>query len=441
MKKRLIVILAVFFLFTALAPSEIFATIDEFNFMESVYIYQIDSQDPYAAIVRQSGETYLVEYTIPANSANITTLAYDLGMVVTCYSRGADFADKGSSLQLLDENGNPVGQAEIVDSQYVFNLHDSSLERIPLPEGGDLNANHERYRLYGDTRYITSAMAAVEGWETSDYAVIVSGENYPDAITATPLALQFEAPILLSQESRLPEHTGVALWILGVSKAIIIGGEEVLYDNVRLQLERMGIETARIGGNDRYETSVLIALALVKVADTPITEAVFVPGNDFANALTVSPYAAKSFMPILLTPQNYLPDSIYYYLAATDIENSYVVATEDEISSAVMNQLPGPQRISGKDKYDTCLKLADAFPGRISLAHMVLATGSNYPDALSGAALASKLAAPILLLNNNTVDEGIKNFIIEYKDFTTKSYVLGGEQVLPTDLINSYYGL
>ena len=58
-------------------------------------------------------------------------------------------------------------------------------------------------RLMGKNRYDTAVAISNEGWEKSNYAVITCGENYPDAIAVTPLAMKYNAPILLTGTSTL----------------------------------------------------------------------------------------------------------------------------------------------------------------------------------------------------------------------------------------------
>ena len=52
-------------------------------------------------------------------------------------------------------------------------------------------------RLAGVNRYGTSAAVSTEGWQKSDYAILASGQDFPDAISATPLTKKYNAPILL----------------------------------------------------------------------------------------------------------------------------------------------------------------------------------------------------------------------------------------------------
>ncbi|MGC7871704.1 cell wall-binding repeat-containing protein [Desulfosporosinus sp. SYSU MS00001] len=56
-------------------------------------------------------------------------------------------------------------------------------------------------RLAGIDRYNTAAVIAINGWKQSDYAVIAYGENYPDALSAAPLASKCLIDTTINQDA------------------------------------------------------------------------------------------------------------------------------------------------------------------------------------------------------------------------------------------------
>lgn len=54
-------------------------------------------------------------------------------------------------------------------------------------------------RIAGDDRYATSLEISKKGWTNSDYVILATGENYPDALTAVPLAKSTNALLFLFQ--------------------------------------------------------------------------------------------------------------------------------------------------------------------------------------------------------------------------------------------------
>lgn len=65
----------------------------------------------------------------------------------------------------------------------------------------------EVLRLAGTDRYSTAAAIAKQGWAQSNYVVLAYGENFPDALSSGVLANKYNAPILLTKSTNLPNIT------------------------------------------------------------------------------------------------------------------------------------------------------------------------------------------------------------------------------------------
>lgn len=98
------------------------------------------------------------------------------------------------------------------------------------------------------------------------------------------------------------------------------------------------------------------------------------------------------------------------------------------------------QRISGKDRFDTCINVAEKLRqrnGQEKFQNIIVSSGFGFADSLSGSVLAKKLNAPIILVGNNVNDskksmDYIKNNI----DKSGKVYVLGGKGAVKSDIEN-----
>ncbi len=112
-------------------------------------------------------------------------------------------------------------------------------------------ANVTRYG--GENRYATAA-AIAGALGSSGKAVIVNGENYPDALAVLSYAAAQGIPILFTQASTLPSTTLQVLTNHKVNTTIVIGGEGVVSAAVFKQLPG----AARYGGKDRYATAIAI---------------------------------------------------------------------------------------------------------------------------------------------------------------------------------------
>jgi len=96
-----------------------------------------------------------------------------------------------------------------------------------------------------------------------------------------------------------------------------------------------------------------------------------------------------------------------------------------------------PVRISGENRYETSLLIADALKQELSVERfdtVVVANGTNFADALAGSYLANRKQAPILLAGGN--QETLKNYIRENLNEGGTIYLLGGVDSLPASLTN-----
>lgn len=197
---------------------------------------------------------------------------------------------------------NPGSSVKVIDEIVILGGSGAVTENVEKIFKEDLQyINPQISRIYGNNRYETATAISKRGWEKSEYAVLVTGDNYPDALASSTLAAKYNAPILLTGKDSLDASTKEELIRLKVSKVSIIGGTGVISTNVESEITSMGISVDRIWGENRYDTSIEVA----KRAGDPELNGVFaVNGYDFQDALTVAPLAAANSMPLLLVPQS-----------------------------------------------------------------------------------------------------------------------------------------
>lgn len=289
-------------------------------------------------------------------------------------------------------------------------------------------------RLAGVDRYATAAEIAKEGWGQADYAVLAYGENFPDALSAGVLAQKYNAPILLTKSNDLPDVTKQTLINLQVKQVFIIGGTVVIPESIETQLQGMGIVTMRIAGYDRYDTAVKIAQQLNMPSELIVTT-----GEDYPDALSVAPIAASKEIPIILVPKDNLPDVVKNYIATLNVSKTYIMGDSGIISDSVFNQLMNPERIVGANKYERNIAINQKFASDFNTDSICLATGEGFADALTGALYASKVKAPLILVNNSSLAAAKTYYKNRYAN-ANKIYVFGGTAVVPNNLIESLSG-
>lgn len=287
-------------------------------------------------------------------------------------------------------------------------------------------------RLQGVDRYNTAAKICDAGWQKSNVAIIATGDGFADALCAAPLAKKYNAPIILTDTANLTLVASDELKRLGVNQVFIVGGTGVVSTNTENQIRALGIgNITRLAGADRYETSVKVAQQL-----NTANGIVIATGNNFPDALSMAPIAALKGMPILLTDTNSIPTIVTQYLNGKGIPKAYVVGGTGVITDNAVRNIPNIERLSGLDRYATNIAILNKFAGDLNFNTMYLATGENFPDALSGSALAALTSSP-LLLSSSTLASSSQYFYDMNCLADTNIKFLGGEAVIPSSSIQA----
>lgn len=253
----------------------------------------------------------------------------------------------------------------------------------------------------------------------SGYAILASGENFPDALCASPLSKKYDAPIILTTEKKLDAKAAEQLKSYNISKVFIIG--KSISKDVEDSIKNMGISYERIGGIDRYETAMLVA-DYVGIKD----RVVVVSGENYPDALSVAPIAAIMDMPIILVSKDSVSDSVKNGLADKNITNTYVIGSEGVINESVKSEFKNAERISGADRYNTNSAIINRFKDVLDMNNVYLASALNFPDSLSGSALAQKTKSPLVLVSEN-INEKQQNDVKEILSSAKNVYIFGGE--------------
>lgn len=248
-------------------------------------------------------------------------------------------------------------------------------------------------RLFGNNRYETASKVAIDNWKQSNYAILTYGEDYPDALSAAPLAGKYNAPILLTQKNIIPVSTLSAISQLGVKNIFLIGGAGVISYNIEKQLIDLGISVTRLYGKNRYETNIQIAKQLSDVSQIAV-----VTGEDYSDALSIGPIAVKLNMPIILVGSSTVPQVVKEYIVNKNINKTYVIGKGTSINN--IDGLPNVIEINGQDKYARNMAIINNFKNTLDLSSFYLTTGENFADGLSSSVLAGLKGNPLLLVGN-----------------------------------------
>lgn len=182
----------------------------------------------------------------------------------------------------------------------------------------------------------------------------------------------------------------------------------------------------RVAGGDRIETAAMLARRFER-ADTVL----LARADHFADALVAGPLASQYQAPLLLTHRDGLAPAAAAELSRLSPARVVLVGGTAALGHQVqadVQALPsvpadGVRRIAGGDRYATATAIADEI-AHDGTREAFLTTGTNFPDALAGAALAAHLHAPVLLTDPRLLPDTTADYL--RSDALTAVHVLGG---------------
>lgn len=289
-------------------------------------------------------------------------------------------------------------------------------------------------RFAGESRYETAVDISSKNWYEAYNVVLARGDSFPDALAGAVLANSAViggGPLLLTEPNRLRPEVLAELQRLNTSAVFILGGGGAISAKVENDLKSNGIQVYRIQGKDRYETAANIATTAVESSN----RAFLASGNAFADALSISSYAASKGIPLLLTDTRKLPDSTLSALQKMGVSEITLIGGEGVISPAVAEQLKkagySVNRLSGPDRFGTNTAILNELD--FDTKNMVFATGMDFPDALAGSVLAAKGNNPILLVpkdENKLLNTPTTTYLNNMRESVNNFYILGGWGVI-----------
>lgn len=258
-------------------------------------------------------------------------------------------------------------------------------------------------RIAGANRIDTAIRISQENFETASSIVLVNGSDKKlvDALTAAPLAKMHEAPILLTNETMIPENVIQEINRLTPSKVFVIGGEASIKAASLNGLE--GMEIIRLAGNSRYETADAIANHM---GTDSMEMAYLASGENFADALSLANLATRYEGPILLTRKNAMTDSTKAILE--NAEDIILAGGPNSVSEDVVAGFGDDlTRLFGADRYATAVEVAK----RVEADNVAIASGRVAADALAVGPVLANNNEVLLLTEKDTIPAVIHEYV------------------------------
>lgn len=259
-------------------------------------------------------------------------------------------------------------------------------------------------RYAGADRYATS-VAISRATNAGTTLFLANGEKFPDALAAGPVAAAERAHLLLTAPGRLPAIVAERIGELRPTEIVVVGSEASVSAAVATQAAGIsGARVSRIGGVDRVDTSLRL---LDRLASRGAVSTVWVAsGFDFPDALVAASVAGRARAAVVLDHHAADPASAQAWAdrvrPAVSGRHVRIAGGEPSVSAADAQGLrdagaASVTRFAGQDRYTTARIINDAFAATPAEPTMLLTTGSNFPDALSGAVHASLRGVPMYL--------------------------------------------
>jgi len=291
-------------------------------------------------------------------------------------------------------------------------------------------------RVEGPDRIQTAIAASKRGMSTSPVAsrmertiLIANSLNYPDALAGASLAKAYggQGSLLLTPKSSLPSAVAAEIVRTGARNVYVLGSEAAVSNTVMSQLAAINpsLNVVRLGGTDRIKTANAIAReAFARMGQRRF--AVVAYAYNYPDALSATPVSAFNGMPVFLTRTDYISTETLDAMSDIGVTDVIIVGSSTVVSNAVFDgcaaQLGGTNhvlRLGGINRYETSKEIAlwscdlkgpgvrgDGRIGTVSypdsaenlyIRNAGLASGENFPDALSGGVLLGVTGHPILL--------------------------------------------
>lgn len=316
---------------------------------------------------------------------------------------------------------NPVGVAAFDTAPNDQTMTDP----IAAPrEGGEIPVGASR--VAGGTRIETAVLGSQVsfGDGQADTVVLVRADNFPDAQVGTPLAIDRDAPLLLTASDALDPTvaTEIARVTGGSGTVILVGGTAALSDGVATEIADLGYTVVRYGGVNRFATATTVASEGLGDPSTVLVS----NGGDFADSVVAgaASYVAApgdAVAAVLLTSGSDMPAETQTYLDAAMPSETIAVGG---LASAA---LPGADRsLAGATRFETAIAVAEAFFPEPTIVGV--ATGLVFADALSGGALVGNPVngpGPMLLTDPGDLPDTVADYLAA-TDSIESALIFGG---------------
>lgn len=306
------------------------------------------SPDPYPGVAPFSQGMTRLAGSDRYSTAIATSQRFPAGAPAVYVADGSNFPDALAAAAAAAHLGAPLllTPKATLPSAVANELKRLQPERIIVAGGtGAVSATVERSlaaiapvtRHGGTDRYATGLQITRSAFASSQFAVIASGRDFPDALAATGVAGKRSAPVILvdGKASRLSSGTTTELKRLGVTSVLVAGGSGAVSTGIEKHLREVGISVTRKGGADRFATAALINTAYFPAGSS---DTMFLAnGMTFPDALAGAALAGQLSAPLFITQQQCVPAPVHASITALAASRRVILGGTGAVSSGAAN--------------------------------------------------------------------------------------------------------
>lgn len=334
--------------------------------------------------------------------------------------------DAGTLAEVARQSGPPLGSVSLNTATHRFftsetNASDPAHVVMLVADSAPVRGVD---RIGGSDRYAVSAAVSADTFSPGvAVAYVASGAVFPDALSGSAAAGLRDAPVLLVTRDAVPAKVAAELERLRPRSVVVLGGPATISPAVETTLGSFAPAVTRVSGANRFEVSA----ALSRQTFSPRPPVVYLAsGLVFPDALSGSAAAGFTGGPVLLTTRDSIPAVVAAELDRLRPDRIVVLGGTATVAESVLSEAAGRapvSRVAGADRYGVSARVsADTFPAETETVY--LASGSVFPDALSGSAAAIANEAPVLLVQNDAIPPSVQ---AELRRITpTRIVILGG---------------
>jgi putative cell wall-binding protein len=302
-----------------------------------------------------------------------------------------------------------IGSEYYSDARYFYERTDVVVQAGDMIELGEVILEPRYFdvgRIAGADRFATAvavSQSVIPDGQRAPVVYLTSGMNFPDALSAGPVAIRGGGVVLTTAPDWLPDVVADELERVRPERVVIVGGTGAVSSGV-MSAVRSAVGTStpidRIGGPTRFETAELLIRDAFDEGSS--RTAIIATGWNYPDALAAGPAAGRLGAPVILVdggaPLDAATRELIRDLGVTDV---YIAGGAAAVRASIEEDLKAilgsdrVTRLAGADRFDTAALIGDAIFRGSDIAYV--ANGWGFADALAGGPLAGAVGAPLYL--------------------------------------------